>query len=68
MVEILIGGASMTSREVSFVVTEEYRAWIENIKQKNQAEPNQGICESELCYAGFVLGYRQRHCDKTENC
>lgn len=24
----------MTSREVSFVVTEEYRAWIENIKQK----------------------------------
>ena len=34
MVEILIGGASMTSREVSFVVTEEYRAWIENIKQK----------------------------------
>lgn len=24
----------MTSREVSFVVTEDYRAWIENIKQK----------------------------------
>ena len=24
----------MTSREVGFVVTDDYRAWIENIKQK----------------------------------
>lgn len=56
----------MTSREVSFVVTEEYRAWIENIKQK--IRQSQIKASVKVNYAGFVLGYRQRHCDKTENC